>query len=354
MARARRDALKTTPGSPAAAASASPAAAALASFPDRHWYRLSWLSVLLLPAATAFGVAVMLRRAAYRLGVLRATRLAVPVVVVGNLVAGGTGKTPLVLWLVAELARRGWRPGIVSRGYGGAAAAARPVSAAGNPDAFGDEPVLLAQRGGVPVWVGRDRAAAAQALLAAHPRCDAIICDDGLQHYALARDFEIAVRDARGAGNGLLLPAGPLREPRTRQVDAWVVNGAVAAPGEYAMRLVPAGFRRVDAPQSEIAADALAGKRLHAVAGIGDPARFFDQLRALGLDPVPHAFPDHHAFRPADLAFPACDFVLMTEKDAVKCRTFGRPDLVALRVDAQVDQRLADRVEACIRGRPTA
>jgi tetraacyldisaccharide 4'-kinase len=310
--------------------------------------------MLLLPAAIAFGALARLRRAAYRLGVLRTTRLAVPVVVVGNLVVGGTGKTPLVLWLAAELARRGRRPGIVSRGHGGAAAAARSVPPAGSPELFGDEPVLLAQRSGVPVWVGRDRAGAAHALLAAHPECDVIICDDGLQHYALGRDFEIAVRDVRGAGNGLMLPAGPLREPRTRRVDAWVVNGADAAPGEYAMRLAPGGFWRVDAPQSEIATSALAGKRLHAVAGIGNPARFFDQLRALGLDPVPHAFPDHHPYRAADFEFPECDLVLMTEKDAVKCRAFGRPDLVALRVDAEVDERLADRVEACIRGRPTA
>lgn len=310
--------------------------------------------MLLLPGAIAFGAAVALRRAAYRLGILRSTRLAVPVVVVGNVIVGGTGKTPLVLWLAAELARRGWHPGIVSRGHGGAMDAVRPVPPGGEPAVFGDEPVLLAERSGAPVWIGRDRAAAAGALLAAHAECDAIICDDGLQHYALARDFEIAVRDARGAGNGLLLPAGPLREPLTRRVDAWVVNGADAGPGEYAMRLAPAGFRRVGPERSEVPVDALAGKRLHAIAGIGNPARFFDQLRALGLDAVPHAFPDHHRYRAGELDFPACDLVLMTEKDAVKCRTFGRTDLVALRVDAEIDRRLADRVEACIRGRPTA
>jgi tetraacyldisaccharide 4'-kinase len=346
MARAHRYAGPVIPGSLPATLSTS--------FIHRHWYRRSWVSVLLLPAAIAFGAAVALRRAAYRLGVLRSTRVGVPVVVVGNVIVGGTGKTPLVLWLAAELARRGWCPGIVSRGHGGAVEDVRPVPPAGDPAVFGDEPVLLAERSGAPVWIGRDRAAAARALLAAHPECDAIICDDGLQHYALGRDFEIAVRDARGAGNGLLLPAGPLRESRTRRVDAWVVNGADAGPGEYAMRLAPAGFRRVDPRQSEVPASALAGKRLHAIAGIGNPARFFDQLRALGLDAVPHPFPDHHPYRAGDLDFPECDFVVMTEKDAVKCRTFGRPDLVALRVDAEVDRRLADRVEACIRGRPIA
>jgi len=342
MARARRDQSRNFP------------VGLSATFAERHWYRLSWLSVLLVPAAAAFGAAVVLRRAAYRLGVLRSTRLRVPVVVVGNLVAGGTGKTPLVLWLAAELARRGWHPGIASRGHGGTAVGAQPVPPTGDPGRFGDEPVLLAERSGVPVWIGRNRVETARALLAAHPECDAVLCDDGLQHYALARDFEIAVRDARGAGNGLLLPAGPLREPRVRRVDAWVANGDAPAPGEYAMRLVPGGFRRVDASQSEVPAGALAGKRLHAVAGIGNPARFFAQLRALGLDPVAHAFPDHHAYRTGDLDFPECDLVLMTEKDAVKCRTFGRRDLVALRVDAEVDRELADRLEACIRGHSTA
>ncbi|MCL4801869.1 MAG: tetraacyldisaccharide 4'-kinase [Burkholderiales bacterium] len=346
----RPDAQRARPAAPPA----RPRAADAATFADRHWYRLSWLSLLLAPAAVAFGAAVAVRRALYRRGLLRAARLAVPVVVVGNLVAGGTGKTPLVLWLVHELARRGLRPGIVSRGHGGATAAPRPVPAAGDPADYGDEPVLLAERARAPVWIGRDRAAAARALLAAHPACATIVCDDGLQHYALARDFEIAGRDARGAGNGLLLPAGPLREPRTRAVDAWVVNGAPAAPGEYAMRLLPAGFRRVDASGAAVPPDSLAGTRLHAVAGIGHPARFFAQLRALGLAPAEHPFPDHHAYRPADLDFAECDLVLMTEKDAVKCRSFGRSDLVALRVDAEVDRALADRVEARIRGRPTA
>jgi len=324
------------------------------AFPERHWYRFSWLSALLAPAALVFGALVRLRRAAYRRGILRATRVAAPVVVVGNLVAGGTGKTPLVLWLAGALSQRGWRPGIVSRGYGAGATHPRAVPIGGDPRDFGDEPLLHAERSGCPVWVGRDRAAAAAALLAAHPECDVIICDDGLQHYALARDFEIAVRDDRGAGNGLMLPAGPLREPMSRRVDAWVVNGTASGQGEFAMRLVAAGFRRVDPPGVEVPQAQLVGKRLHAVAAIGNPQRFFAELEQLGLTAQPHAFPDHHPLRPEELAFPDADFVVMTEKDAVKCRAFEDRRLVALRVDAQLDVRLADLVERRIRGHSPA
>jgi tetraacyldisaccharide 4'-kinase len=319
------------------------------SFPERHWYRLGAFSIALAPLGLAFGAAVRLRRAAYLAGVLRAHRLPVPVVVVGNLVVGGTGKTPLVLWVVDALRGRGLRPGIVSRGYRGANTSAQRVPADGDPARFGDEPVLLAERSGAPVWVGRDRVAAARGLLAAHPRCDVLVCDDGLQHYALARDVEIAVEDERGHGNGLLLPAGPLREPASRAVDAVVVNGGTAA-GAFEMRLVPDGLRRVGGRGEEIPLAVLRGKRLHAVAGIGNPARFFATLRGLGLEFVPHAFPDHHAWRADELDFADCDIVLMTEKDAVKCRAFGRDDLVALRVQARVDPRLADLLAARIHG----
>lgn len=320
-----------------------------ASFPERHWYRLSALSIALAPLGVAFGLAVRLRRAAYRAGILSAQRLPVPVVIVGNLVAGGTGKTPLVLWVVEALQRCGGHPGILSRGYRGAGGPARAVPADGDPARCGDEPVLLAERSRVPVWIGRDRVAAARGLLAAHPRCDVLVCDDGLQHYALARDFEIAVEDERGHGNGLLLPAGPLREPAGRTVDAVVVNGGAAA-GAFEMRLVPDGFRRVGGRGEEVALAALRGRRLHAVAGIGNPARFFATLRGLGLQFVPHAFPDHHPWRASELDFAGCDSVLMTEKDAVKCRAFGRDDLVALRVQARVDPRLAELLAARIHG----
>ena len=321
-----------------------------ASFAERHWYRFSWLSALLAPFALVFGAAALARRLVYRAGWRRAARLPVPVVVVGNLVAGGTGKTPLVLWLAAALGARGFRPVIVSRGYRGANERPREVAPGGEPARFGDEPVLLAERSGVPVWIGRDRAAAARAALAAHPGRDVVICDDGLQHYPLARDFEIAVEDERGCGNGLLLPAGPLRELPSRPVDATVINGAAARTGTFGMRLEPAGFRRVRDARLAVGADALRGRRLHAVAGIGNPARFFATLESLGLAFTPHAFPDHHPFAPGDLAFPDCDAVLMTEKDAVKCRSFPRDDLYALRVEARVDERLADLVARRLHG----
>jgi tetraacyldisaccharide 4'-kinase len=322
-----------------------------ASFPERHWYRLSWVSILLAPLSLVFGAVVGARRFAYRAGWRRVERLPVPVVVVGNLVAGGTGKTPLVLWLVEALRARGFRPAIVSRGYRGANEAPCEVAAGGAPARLGDEPVLLAERAGVPVWIGRDRVAAARAALAAHPDRDVLICDDGLQHYALERDFEIAVEDERGYGNGLLLPAGPLRERPSRQVDATVVNGSVGRPGAFAMSLEPAGFREVRDAHRTIDADALRGKRLHAVAGIGNPARFFAMLSSLGLAFTPHAFPDHHAYLPGDLEFPDCDAVLMTEKDAVKCRALPRDDLYALRVEARVDEHLADLVALRLHGR---
>jgi tetraacyldisaccharide 4'-kinase len=324
------------------------------SFAERHWYRLSPVSLLLLPVSLVFGALVALRRALYRAGVLRAARLPVPVIVVGNLTAGGTGKTPLVLWLVDDLRRRGRSPGIVSRGYGAGARPPRAVRPGDDPGLAGDEPVLLAERSGAPVWIGADRPAAARALLAANPGCDVIVCDDGLQHYRLARDFEIAVEDGRGCGNGLLLPAGPLREPRSRRVDARVVNSDSAPPaGALRMRLVAQGLHRLS-DGARIAVEDLSGKRLHAVAGIGDPARFFRSLEALGLRATPHPFPDHHRYLPGDLDFPDCDYVLMTEKDAVKCRRFGRSDLIVLRVDAAPAPALAELIIDRIHGRAPA
>src|SRR5258706_14135635 len=213
----------------------------LAGFAARHWYRLSPVSVLLFPISLVFRLLVAFRRLLFRLGVLPSVRLKGPVIIVGNLAVGGTGKTPLVLALVEALRARGLRPGILSRGYGATEAGPRAVKRGDDAARAGDEPLLLAERSGCPVWIGADRVAAARALLAAHAGCDVVLCDDGLQHYRLQRDFEIAVEDERGLGNGLLLPAGPLREPPGRRVDATVMNGGAAGPGAFAMRLVPAG-----------------------------------------------------------------------------------------------------------------
>ena len=344
-------------------------------FAARHWYRLSPVSIVLLPLSLLFSLLVRLRRGLYRLGILRSFRLAVPVVVVGNLTVGGTGKTPLALWLAADLQRRGRRPAILCRGYGGTDAGPREVRKDDAAARVGDEPLLLARRSGCPVWIGRDRVAAGNALLAARPDRDVVVCDDGLQHYRLQRDFEIAVEDARGHGNGLLLPAGPLREPADRPVDALVVNCEPAdrpvdalalnrkagtalqqrhAARAFDMRLESRGFYFVHDPRRVLAADEIGGKRLHAVAGIGDPQRFFSLLRRLGLAPVCHAFPDHHAYSPAELDYRDCDLVLMTEKDAVKCAGFGRSDLIALRVDAMLDPALSDFIYSRLHGHASA
>jgi len=324
------------------------------SFAARHWYRLSPVSILLFPVCLVFRFLVALRRLLYSLGVLRSVRLHVPVIVVGNLTVGGTGKTPLILALAQVLRGKGRRPGILSRGYRGAHVAPRRVGVVDDPARVGDEPLLLAERSGCPVWIGADRVAAARALLSANAQCDVILCDDGLQHYRLHRDFEIAVEDERGFGNGLMLPAGPLREPANRRVDATVVNGGEYRPGAFRMQLTPAGFYRVGEPPAPVTGSELSGKRLHAVAGIGNPGRFFSELARLGLNFTSHPFPDHHPFRPSDLEFIDCDLVLMTEKDAVKCRRFGRRDLIAARVEAETDPALTDLILQRIHGRAPA
>ena len=276
-----------------------------------EWYapRLTPLTAALTPLALVFRAVATTRRALFKHGMLRRDRVRVPVVVVGNIAVGGTGKTPLVIALARSLAARGWHPGLISRGHGGDGATVRAVSADANADDVGDEALLLA-RSGFPLWIGADRPAAARALLAVHEECDVLICaSDGLQHYALARDVEIAVIDAsRGVGNGRALPAGPLREPESRlaEVDAVVIQGSAAAARrtrEFAMRLVGDRFVRVGAPDVIEGPAAFRGPGVHAVAGIGNPQRFFDDLRAMGIDATCHAFPDHHRYSARDVEF---------------------------------------------------
>jgi tetraacyldisaccharide 4'-kinase len=316
---------------------------------EETWQSRGALSWLLLPASFVFAGLAALRRGLYRAGLLVSVRLPVPVVVVGNITAGGAGKTPLVLWLVDELRRRGRHPGVISRGYGGDAAGVQEVSHDDTPARVGDEPLLIKRRAGCPLFVGRDRAAAGLALLAAHPECDIVICDDGLQHYRLARDVEIAVVDRRGFWNGWPMPAGPLREPvsRLRSVDAVVANGW---EGAAAFRMTLQGDRFVP-----LAGSAGLGemKRLHAVAGIGEPQRFFDHLAALGLHFEPHPFPDHHAYVAGDLAFDG-DAILTTEKDAVKFGDLAALPVWVLPVTATVTPDLAQFVLERIDGRPPA
>lgn len=317
-----------------------------------HWRRRGPLACLLWPLSLLFRLVSCVRRAAFRHGMLPVQRLPVPVVVIGNIIAGGAGKTPLTLHLAQALSALGYHPLIVSRGYGGTAADVRQVPPDGDAAQCGDEAVLLARRSGVPVWVGRRRADAARAGLAQHPECDVVLCDDGLQHYALARDVEIAVIDRRGLMNGFHLPAGPLREARSRlaEVDAVVLNGPDALPvvGAQSYRMILRGdtFHRLGQPQVTARAADLRGLRLHALAGIGEPARFFDHLRALGLDFTAHPFADHHAYTAQDLTFAGCDALLMTEKDAVKCHGLSDTPMWVLPVEAHLDPDLAGRISA--------
>ena len=317
-----------------------------------HWQHRKLKSRLLLPLAALFAAVAAARRLAWKSGLLRSRHPGVPVIIVGNITAGGTGKTPLVLWLARFLRDRGMHPAIISRGYGAARTDPRPVPADGSAADYGDEPCLMAQRAACPVWVGADRAAVAEAMRSSHPEVDVILSDDGLQHYRLARDVEIAVIDgARGLGNGWPLPAGPLREPPSRlaEVDAVVINGGDAGgafPQALPMRLQGDRFRNLARPQQMVAAAHFRGMPVHAVAGIGHPPRFFGQLRELGLACREHPFPDHHSFRAADLAFGDDAPIVMTEKDAVKCAAFATDNHWALVVDAGVDPRLGELVTA--------
>jgi tetraacyldisaccharide 4'-kinase len=312
---------------------------------DAHWYRRSALAAALAPLAWLFCRVTAARRGAYRRGLLRTHRLPVPVIVVGNLTVGGTGKTPLVAWLAGVLREAGYSPGIVSRGYGGRTPVwpqlVRPDS---DPREVGDEPVLLARLSGCPVMADPRRVRAAQALLEQYG-CNVIVSDDGLQHYALARDIEIAVVDGlRRFGNGRCLPAGPLRErvERLDSVDLVVVNGE-GGPGERGMRLVGDVARNLSDGRVR-PLSAFDGDTVHAVAGIGHPARFFEALRGHGLRVIEHPFADHHAFRATEIDFGDMAPVLMTEKDAVKCERFATARCWSVPVRAEPDARVGERV----------
>ena len=322
---------------------------------QRAWLSRGWLACSLLPVAACYGALLLLRRNAYRLGWRRPVRLPVPVVVVGNLVVGGAGKTPTVIAVVHALQRQGHVVGVVSRGYGRANSATLVVQPDTPVGDCGDEPLLLRLRTGVPVCVGRDRVAAGQALLQRHPEIDVIVSDDGLQHWRLARQAQILVFDERGAGNGWLLPAGPLREPLPKALPprSMVLYNAEAAttplPGSLAQR----GLRGVvdlagwwaGQPASLSAMNGLRERPLLAAAGLARPQRFFDMLRLRGLTIEPLPLADHHDYTtlpwPADTAA-----VVVTEKDAVKLRP-GRMGSTRVWV-APLDFSLPAAVEAAL------
>ncbi|WP_144822021.1 tetraacyldisaccharide 4'-kinase [Marinobacter piscensis] len=341
----------------------------MTSLVDRLWYGKRRPLLFLAPFAWLYRyIAEARRRKAEK---KRVSRLSAPVVVVGNITAGGTGKSPLTAWLVNEMLSAGWRPVILSRGYGGKASD-YPLLVTKDtlPALAGDEPVMLAQATGVPVVVDPDRCRGAEFALD-QALGDILISDDGLQHYRLPRDIELAVFDgARGVGNGALIPVGPLREPvsRLNSVDFVVINGGSEAgsdgqrpengaadiehPQLYAMKLEPGQLVNLKTGETRAPASLL-GKRVRAVAGIGNPDRFFNTLKGLGARVTAVPFPDHHRFRPEDLGSDSDQVLVMTAKDAVKCRGFAPDNAWVLHVEATLPQQLSDSVhaklQACVR-----
>ncbi len=336
----------------------------------RVWSTRGVAACALFPVSLVFRLLTALRRSAYACGLLKSARLPVPVIVVGNIFIGGTGKTPLTIWLVQALQQAGFRPGVISRGYGAKNSAPCIVNAMSIASEVGDEPMLIALHAQVPVMVGRNRAAAARALLDHHADVDVIVSDDGLQHYALARDIEIVLFDARGIGNGWLLPAGPLRESPSRRSDFVVLNAASMPPGigrnAVRMRLIgTCAERLVDRTQKVdlvvLQAPSTGGQypgKILASAGIGNPDRFFDMLEGAGLrfDRLP--LPDHHDFSDNPFDTVVADIILITEKDAVKCRQIDNikndPRVWVVPVTAHIDDALAERILEKLRGHPTA
>lgn len=321
---------------------------------QQAWYHGHPALALLGPLEGLYRLVAKRRRQRFLDGSAPSYRAPVPVVVVGNITVGGTGKTPLILWLVEHCRARGLKVGVVSRGYG-----AQPpslpwrVTAEQPAGQVGDEPLLIVQRTAVPLMIDPDRPRAVRALLAAEP-LDLILCDDGLQHYRLARDLELVLIDAaRGLGNGRCLPAGPLREPanRLQDVDAVLFNGGAPddAPAAFGFRLEPSALIEIATGRSLPLDRFRPGEQIHAVAGIGNPERFFATLEALNWRPIPHPFADHAAFSPEQLHFAPDLPLVMTEKDAVKCRAFARPGWYYLQVQARpcdafvawFDERLA-------------
>lgn len=315
------------------------------------WYKEMYISGVFMPISMLYADFVRFRAFLYRVGLRRKTRLPIPVVIVGNITVGGTGKTPLVLYLARLLRQEGYQPAIISRGYEGNSTQAVLVDASSTVAEVGDEAVLMYRRADCPIAVGQNRVAAAQILLR-QGNCNIILSDDGLQHYALQRDIEIAVIDGtRRFGNGYMLPCGPLREPteRLESVDLVIVNGSAYEDGEYTMAIA-----------GQTAVNLQDGRQLHladftqpciAVAGIGNPQRFFDLLVAQGVKASCHAFPDHHQFTAEDLQFAPQQTVLMTEKDAVKCTEFATSNFWYVPITAQPEAKFTEQLLTLIKNK---
>ncbi len=317
---------------------------------NRIWYKKHWLMWFLVPLSLIYRLVIGLRRYLYSWGIFRSHRLPVPVIIVGNITVGGTGKTPVLIALVELLQEKGFHPGVISRGYGGRATAwPQVVKIDSDPRHVGDEPVLIVRNTRVPVVVGPKRVDSTKLLLSLHPACDVIVSDDGLQHYAIQRDVEIAVIDgSRRFGNDLCLPAGPLREPvnRLKTVDLVVCNGK-ARTGEYAVRFMVQSICRVIDSKQTIELSELKNKKLIAVAGIGNPDRFFQTLSEMGLKFKTRIFPDHHDFKLQDIECASDELVIMTEKDAVKCAAFADERHWFVKgkmiIDAKFKKKFADK-----------
>lgn len=334
-------------------------ASSISEFVTKSWYQGAYWLYLLWPLYLVYSVVILLRKYLYRFHFFKSYRAKVPVVVVGNITLGGTGKSPLVAYLVESLTEMGFKPGVVSRGYGAniSPTDVREVSANSLVSDVGDEPLMLKRRVGCPIFVSPIRALAVQAL--EKKGCDIVITDDGLQHYALARDIEICVFDGeRKWGNGHLLPMGPMREPlkRINTTDFVVMNGAdwtgpkqsrIAA---FRMDLEASNLRALNAEQT-LSLGALRGKEVDAIAGIGNPERFFNTLVMQGLLVEAHRFSDHHAYTQSDLCFDGDRSLIMTEKDAVKCQAFNLPEAWYLPVSAKLSGDLAAQIVTALKSK---
>jgi len=320
-------------------------------FVENIWYTKHPLGIVLLPLSWLYSLVIMLRRLCYQSGLIAVNQIDAPVIIVGNISVGGTGKTPLVIWLADYFKNKGFKPGIISRGYGGKLSGkSQQVRPDSNPELVGDEPVLIAKRTHCPVAIAVQRRRAAEELIE-HCDCNLILCDDGMQHYSLDRDIEIAVIDGqRRFGNGRCLPAGPLREPisRLKTVD-FVVSKYIAGRHEYKMEYSYGDLVSLTDPERSIPVSSLNGQSVHAISGIGNPDRYYSYLRNNKLHIISHEFPDHHPFKKEDVNFNDGLAVVMTEKDAVKCSDYATENHWYLPITATLPDSFTYRLEALMK-----